>query len=139
MQALTRGVRYGETLIDRLDDRPEAPGFEFRLRPPTFPTCGVSPDPVPRGGSATVEVSGLLPDSDVHVFFGPDDAGLGLSDAHGDASIPFEISCSTRDGNHLVTVGVVGTGLTADCIVEVEPNLACDDDEGDDEGDDSES
>jgi hypothetical protein len=115
VQALSQGFN----IVDRLDDRPGEPGREFRLRHPTFPTCSVRPDAVLPRGTATVDVTGLLPNRGTHVVFGDKLVATGSTGAEGEASIPFIIPIDAREGLHLVTVGSDGTGLTADCSVMV--------------------
>lgn len=117
VQAVSRGITVSG-LSGPMDVLQAGPCLEFRHRFPTFPTCSVTPDPVPAGSTVTVDASGLLPDSAVHVVVGAEDVANGVTDASGDASIEFQIPGDVEPGKHLVTVGVDGTGLTADCVVE---------------------
>jgi hypothetical protein len=105
-------------VVDLLDDRPGEPGRDMELVSPTFPECSVAPDPVALGGLATVQVSGLPANGPVHVVFGDRQVASGSTDAGGEALVDFPVPAGARVGTHLVTVGVDGTALTADCIVE---------------------
>ena len=122
VQAITRGlpVLDDPQVIDYLlDEGPADAGVQFNLQSPTFPICTVMPDPAPAGGSAIVEGNGLLPNAGVHVLFGPDEVADGSTDVDGAFAIGFDVPANASAGPHLVTVGNVGTALTADCIVQV--------------------
>jgi hypothetical protein len=64
-------------------------------------------------------VAGLLGDSKAHVVLGDTLVTTGSTDSNGDASIPFTLPGNTDTGPRLVTVGVDGTALTADCFLAV--------------------
>jgi hypothetical protein len=87
--------------------------------PPVFPVCGVDPPQANPGDSVTVDVAGLLGDSKAHVVLGDTLVTTGSTDSNGDASIPFTLPGNTDTGPRLVTVGVDGTALTADCFLAV--------------------
>ena len=59
LQALSRGTRNGQVIVDRLDDSPQEAGI-FRLVFPTFPVCEASPNSVEAGAMFHVNASGLL-------------------------------------------------------------------------------
>jgi hypothetical protein len=86
---------------------------------PTFPVCGVTPVIVAPGETAMVQVSGLVPNRPVHVNLGSEPVAAGSTGATGNALIDFAIPTDTDGGPHLVTVGVDGLALTADCTVDV--------------------
>jgi len=122
LQALSRGVlNEGQEVVDLLDDSLGETGLKFRLESPTFPVCSVNPDPAFRGSLATVDVTGLLPSSNIHVIFGDREVASDSTDATGAATTDFSIPVDAREGKHLVSVGVDGTALTADCFVDVPP------------------
>jgi hypothetical protein len=96
-------------------DRARSSRLDFTL--PVFPECQVAPAAVPRGGSATVLASGLLPDRAIHLLLGPDEMATGRSDGDGRATLTLPIPEDARTGNRLVTVGALA--VTADCIVNI--------------------
>lgn len=89
------------------------------LVPPVFPVCTVSGAVAP-GENFTVTATGLVADRPAHAAIGdvmmPDEVA---ADAAGDVTMKLTAPTDFRPGDHLVTVGTVGTALTADCIVEV--------------------
>jgi hypothetical protein len=90
------------------------------LIPPVFPVCAVEPaQPFP-GDTVRVDVSGLTPGEGAHVVLGDVLVSTGQIDGDGNASIEFDLPGDTRSGPRLVTVGVDGTALTADCVVDVQ-------------------
>ncbi|MEM9483309.1 MAG: CARDB domain-containing protein [Cyanobacteria bacterium P01_F01_bin.116] len=122
VQALSRGILdEDQEVVDLLDDGPEETGLKFRLESPTFPICSVNPNPAFRGNLATVDVTGLLPSSNIHVIFGDREVASDSTDATGETTTEFSIPVGARDGKHLVSVGVDGTAFTADCFVDIPP------------------
>lgn len=120
LQALAVGTpAKGNPVVDRLDDAPPELGRLFRLRSPTFPVVSVAPDPVAAGGLARAQATGLLPNAPVHLVLGDQEVAVGIADAAGATTLDFMIPVDARPGRRLVTVGTVGTGLTADGVVEV--------------------
>lgn len=103
-----------------LDDLGADDGVRFGLGPAEFPTCQVTPDPAPAGGLAEAAVEGLLPERGVHALIGPDEAGTGMTDAQGSATVTLRVPADSPGRTRLVTVGVDGTALTADCPMEVD-------------------
>ena len=89
------------------------------LVPPVFPVCAVTPPQANRGETVTVEVSGLLPTTKAHVVLGDVLVATGTIDGKGAANIKLVLPGDTRLGPRLVTVGVDGTALTADCLLKV--------------------
>lgn len=129
VQAVSQGIPVIAS-PEPMDELQAGLCLEFRHRFPTFPTCSVTPDPATAGSTVTVDASGLLADSGIHVLVGPDHVANGVTDASGDASIDFQIPGNVEPGKHLVTVGVDGTGLTADCLVETTGGKGGKDDSG---------
>jgi hypothetical protein len=105
--------------LDRLPDEPPDGAKVFRPVPPVFPECLVTPDTVPAGTIATVEARGLFVNETAKVVLGDRMVAQGPIDTAGTALLDFLIPITTQAGSRLVTVGVVGTALTADCSVEV--------------------
>lgn len=90
----------------------------FILSYPVYPHCFPQSDGVP-GGTVLTQVTGLLPNSTIHALLGPIVVANGITDTNGNATINFPIPLNTSAGTHLITVGVDGTALTADCNVQV--------------------
>ncbi len=107
--------------LDRLPDEPRDGGVNIVLVPPKFPICGVTPTTVPAGGIATVEATGLFPNRTAKVFLGDRMVATPPIDNQGNVSTSFIVPSDSREGSRLVTVGVMGTALTADCSVNVTP------------------
>jgi hypothetical protein len=117
LQAIAEDLDSGS--LDRVPDAAAA-AVVLRLVPPVFPECSVVPDRVEQGGSATVTVTGLIPNHGVKVILGSSPAAMGMADDAGAAAVTFRIPASARTGQRLVTVGALDTALTADCTVVVE-------------------
>jgi hypothetical protein len=112
--------------LDRLPDSPLSGGVPLFLVHPEFPLCGVDPAEVPQGSAASVEANGLIPGETAKVFLGDELVSTGLIDEQGNADISFAVPFTAPTGPRLVTVGVMGTALTADCSVEVTEALPLD-------------
>lgn len=114
----------GSEIRDRLPDpEPSAPlqeGTLFRPEAPEFPACLVTPGMAAPGERAMVEADPLTPGEMAKIFVGDLRAGGGLIGDDGVAQLEFRVPIESTPGRHLVTVGVVGTALTADCTVDVE-------------------
>ncbi len=108
----------GDVLANELAGECSVP---FRLTRTSYPVCLVLPDPVAQGDSVSVSASGLFENDTVEVLLGDLLVGEGSTDNDGKASVQFDIPLDTPPGQRLVTVGVKGTSLTADCAVEVTP------------------
>jgi hypothetical protein len=120
IQAISERLDNGGDL-DRLPDGPLDGARAFIPVAPVFPACLVSPDPVAPGTIAMVEANLLLENQMAKVFLGDRMVAGGQTDAMGNAEIEFRVPIETRPGRRLVTVGNVGTALTADCFVVVLP------------------
>ncbi len=125
IQALTRGGPVGSQVIDYLDDRTGEPGQTVNLSPPSYPACTVAPDPASIGATVAVSASRLLPSARIHALLGPAQVATGTTDARGDVRVSFSLPFGVRDGLHLVTVGNVGTAITADCTFDVQLPPEC--------------
>ncbi len=104
---------------DRLPDKPLEGAEAFFPVPPVFPVCLVTPDPVQAGTIAKVEASGLTAEEMAKVFVGDRLMAQGSIDTSGNVRLRVLVPSETAGGNRLVTVGVAGTALTADCVVNV--------------------
>jgi len=121
IQAVVRGVKGGEEVIDKLDDNTPELGIRFRHVFPQFPVCNATPDPVVAGDNMQVRASGLLPNTAATIILGDTVIGNQQSSATGKIDGVFTVPASSVTGKRLVTVGVDKTALTADCIVTVFP------------------
>ena len=106
--------------IDKLPDGPDASaGVPFNLVPLAFPVCAVTPAEARPGQAATVEASGLFANSMAKVILGDEMVAVDNTNAAGSVSVEFAVPLNATAGPRLVTVGVAGTALTADCTLEV--------------------
>jgi len=106
-------------LLDRLPDDTGG-GSGMNIVPEIFPACTVSPSPVNPGAATNVVASGLVPNRTSKIMVGDILVGLPLSDGNGNVNFNFVIPTDSRQGLRLMTVGTMGTALTADCTVDVE-------------------
>jgi hypothetical protein len=118
IQAIAEQLQ-GDQEFDILPNEPSDGFVRMHLVPPIFPVCAVAPPQANPGDTVTIEVSGLLPDKMAHVVLGDVLVATGQTDAKGDANIQLALPDDTRFGPRLVTVGIDGTALTADCLVEI--------------------
>ncbi|ACB50792.1 unknown [Crocosphaera subtropica ATCC 51142] len=105
--------------FDRLPSEPRDGGVDIRLIPPQFPTCSVRPPSVSAGRIATIEASDLIENETAKVFLGDQLLGTVPIDEAGNVKADFIIPNNANRGPRLVTVGVMGTALTADCSVDL--------------------
>ena len=89
------------------------------LVPPEFPVCAVDPLVADPGETVIIEVYGLLPSKSAHVVLGDTLVATDTLGVNGDALIELVLPGDTLPGPRLVTVGVDGTALTADCLLTV--------------------
>lgn len=108
-------VTIGDTnqVVDRLDT-----ANEFVLEDASFPHCSAAAEGTP-GADLKIDLVGLLPNGSIHGLLGPQLVFKGSANSSGGGSIDFPIPHDTAPGYHLVTVGVDGTALTADCLIKV--------------------
>lgn len=109
------------TIIDRLGDGIAEEYETLELKQPLYPQCFVN-EAATQGKNITIDVSGLTPSSDVHALLGPRLVANGTAENSGNSTISFTIPSDTNPGLHLVTIGVDGTALTADCEINIQPN-----------------
>lgn len=114
LQALI--VTGDQRVTDRLDEDPR--GRQFVLEHPSFAHCAPLEDGAP-GTAPDVVYDGLLPNAPIHALIGPDLVSTGTTDAAGGGTISLPIPVDAAIGYHLVTIGVDGTALTADCVINV--------------------
>jgi hypothetical protein len=105
--------------LDRLPDGPLEGASDFYFSRPVFPECVVTPDPATPGAIATVQASGFPPERMAKVFLGDRAVAGAMTAGDGSVAREFRIPVTRRSGTRLVTVGLVGTALTADCFLEV--------------------
>jgi hypothetical protein len=118
----------GRGPLDRLPDGQADGSLGFFLVPQNFSVCDVTPSPVQPGAMAKVEVNGLVPNRMAKVLIGDQLVATGLTDGQGNTTIQFPVPFDARPGLRLVTVGTVGSALTADCALEIAgaPGFKCD-------------
>jgi hypothetical protein len=109
-------LRNNRTVADRLADDPA--GREFILEIPSFAHCRPLQDGT-AGATAQVAFDGLLPNAAIHGLLGPQLVFNGTANDDGGGTIDLPIPADAAAGYHLVTIGVDGTALTADCIINV--------------------
>lgn len=105
-------------VVDRLDAPADKDGLEFVLEDASFPHCSAAHEGTP-GTDLKIDLEGLLPNSAIHGLLGPQLVFKGTANSAGGGSIDFPIPQDAAPGYHLVTVGVDGTALTADCLIRV--------------------
>ncbi len=109
---------------DVLDESADELGEIIHTAFPVFPVCSVTPDPAAALSEVTASATGLLPNQPLEVLLGTIEVARGVTDATGAATLTFQLP-AVPGGNHLVTMGSVGTVLTADCIVNVQVPPEC--------------
>ena len=105
-------------MLDKLDDTQKEQGVQFILERPSFPHCFPHND-VRAGETVKIDLDGLIANSKIHGLLGPQLVFNGETNSEGGGTIDFNIPKDAREGLHLVTIGVDGTALTADCVVNV--------------------
>ncbi|MGD1838664.1 MAG: hypothetical protein ACPKPY_11495 [Nitrososphaeraceae archaeon] len=108
-------VESNGTIVDSLSKVKNPP---LILAEAIYPQCYIKELAIV-GEKTIVNVSGLLPDSEIHALLGPRLITNSITDNFGNSSIEFQIPKDTLPGLHLITVGVDGTALTADCEILV--------------------
>jgi hypothetical protein len=121
VQAITHDS--ASNTIDKLDDTDA--GLAGSLAPPRFPVCGVTPGQVQPGVEANVTARDLAPNASAKIMLADLLLRTAPADANGTVNANFVVpSDTTRLGRRLITVGTLGTALTADCTVDVEGTAA---------------
>jgi hypothetical protein len=101
-------------------------GLRSLLQETSFPHAfnqddDVFPHGVPIGETIDVLVEGLLPNAPYHGIFGPFNIDPGMTDTDGSVQFELTIPAGLMRGPHLLTVGIDGTALTADMLIDVVP------------------
>jgi hypothetical protein len=116
IQAIT--LQRGLPITDKLDKSIEEHGMNFVLEHGAFAQCFPHGD-AKAGQNATIDVSGLKPNSKIHGTLGSAPVFDGQTNRTGGGTIHFSIPINTKDGLHLITVGIDKTAVTADCAINV--------------------
>ncbi len=95
---------------DVLDESADELGEIIHTAFPVFPVCSVTPDPAAALSEVTASATGLLPNQPLDVLLGTIEVARGVTDATGAATLTFQLP-AVPGGNHLVTMGSVGTVL----------------------------
>jgi hypothetical protein len=87
---------------------------------PQFPICSTTPPQVDPGDTVTVHASDFNRwNEPVHVILGDQLVATETLDGSGSVSVDFVVPTDAAIGPRLITVGVDGTALTADCVLQV--------------------
>ncbi|MFI5405635.1 MAG: hypothetical protein ACHQ1D_03890 [Nitrososphaerales archaeon] len=111
------------TSVDKLENETNNNFKTLELRQPIFPECKVSGNSS-KGKTATIDVSGLLPDSKIYALIGPRPIVNGTTENSGNSTMTFVIPSDITPGLHLITVGVENTSLTADCEIDIQNQMS---------------
>jgi hypothetical protein len=117
IQAMAQDIENGER--DVLPNPTESEYTILFMNPLEYPSCSVDPPTAEPGDIVTVEVFDLLPNQQVKVVLGDKTVAEAETNSEGQATIEFEIPVGAEEAVQLVTVGVVGTALTADCAAVI--------------------
>jgi len=118
-EAVAQGPTKEGKGLDRLPDAGKDIGLPLFLIPPRFPTALLTPAQVEPGGTVAVEAEGLGPNQSIHVFLGDEEVATGFTDDKGVVSVKFLVPEDAVVGPRLITVGVMGTALSADTLLKV--------------------
>jgi hypothetical protein len=116
IQAIT--LQKGLPIADKLDKSTEEHGMNFVLEHGAFAQCFPHGD-AKAGQNTTIDVSGLKPNSKIHGTLGSAPGFDGQTNSTGGGTIHFSIAINTKDGLHLITVGVDKTAVTANCVLNL--------------------
>lgn len=112
-------IYANETIIDEFDnDVTKNATTTLELNQPYFPQC-YTETRVDKGKNTTVEVAGLLPNSNLHLLIGNKLVAKGITDNSGKSNIELTIPPNITSGLHLLSVGVDNTALTANCEINI--------------------
>jgi len=106
-------------IFDFLPDPENAVGAVLHMTPPQYPGCAPSQSKAVPGESIAVEAWGLIPDQEVEVYAARQILAVGESDREGDALLDVLLPKDINTGQQLITIRSQGTGLTADCALEI--------------------
>jgi hypothetical protein len=116
IQAIT--LQKGLPIADKLDKSTEEHGMNFVLEHGAFAQCFPRGD-AKAGQNATIDVSGLKPNSKIHGILGSTPVFDAQTNRTGGGTIHFSIPINTKDGLHLIAVGVDKTAVTSNCVLNV--------------------
>jgi hypothetical protein len=118
VQAAARSLGTGPRAIDRLPDgaRGRRPLF---LAPLRYPVAVVTPARARPGETVAVVASGLVPNGTAKLYLGDRWVGRAPIGDGGGVATTFVVPRDARSGPRLVTVGAMGTALSADGLLEV--------------------
>lgn len=91
----------------------------MNLAPPTYPSCQVAPDGALLGSTVHITASNLLANRLFNVYLGGQTVASGTTDASGNAALDANIPTNVITGTQIVSVHVVGTGVSAFCPVQL--------------------
>jgi len=91
----------------------------INLAPPTYPSCQVTPDGALLGSTVHITASNLLANRSFNVYLGGQTVASGSTDASGSAALDANIPTNVITGTQIVSVHVVGTGVSAFCPVQL--------------------
>lgn len=112
-------VTLNDTIIDNLNgDKLFNETSSIILKQPQFPQCFTESFSI-KGNKTGVEVTGLLPNNNIHLLVGDKLIANDTTNSHGNSTIEFVVPSNITSGLHLITVGVDKTALTADCEINV--------------------
>lgn len=121
IQTVARQVTDGQE-FDVLpgENQPSDDSVELFLIPPVFPVCGLTPGQADAGDTVIVEATGFgAPGGDVVISLGDQVLATGLLDASGEVMSELTIPADTAPGLRLITVGIDGTALAANCALQI--------------------
>ena len=105
--------------FDHLPDIGKNENAVLYMTSPQYPGCKVSPTKVASGETVTVEAWGLIPKQEAEVYFTQQILAVGDADKNGAVRVDFVMPKVILEGQQLLTVRSEGSGLTADCAIEV--------------------
>jgi hypothetical protein len=91
------------------------------LMHPRYPESRLTPSTAFPGSTFRVDTTGLFPNTVFKVFLGDVMVATGTTDGEGSCSAEIRMDPNAPPGPRLITVGNVGTALTADTVVDVLP------------------
>ena len=127
IQVIARQATDGgdsDVLPGETGDEPSGQSAELRLVPPAFPACGLTPEQVEAGDTATLEAAGFgAQAAPVSILLGDQVIATAELDESGGVSAELPIPADAEAGIRLITVGIDDTALTANCALQIgQPN-----------------
>jgi hypothetical protein len=108
-------LEVGGTSADQVPDGAPGSASVLRLTPPRFPECSVTPSQPNPGDLVTLVATGLVADAPAAVFRGERAVATARTDGNGRGVFSFSVPAAAAGGTHPLTVGVIGSALTAHC------------------------